>query len=146
MVIIMIKQISVFVENKKGRVYELLKAIAEKNVNMKALSLADTSDFGIVRLVVDDYDNAEAAIKGEGVVMKIGNVIAVAVYDEPGALVNTFSVLADNDIVLEYMYAAAEKFEGKSVIILRCDKPELAEEKLKLNGIKVISQKDMEKL
>ena len=142
----MVKQISVFVENKHGRVMEILQVLAEAKVDIKALSLADTSEFGVMRMIVSDAEKAKEAFKDDGVIMKICNVTAVAVEDTPGALMNTFAILCDNGIATEYMYAFAEKLDGESVIAIRCDKPELAEEKLLSGGVHVLTQQEVEKL
>lgn len=142
----MVKQISVFVENKHGRVMEILQALAEAKVDIKALSLADTSEFGVMRMIVSDDENAKEALKNDGVIMKVAEVTAVAVDDTPGALMNTFAVLCDNNIATEYMYAFAEKMDGKSVIAIRCDNPELAEKELAKGGVHVLNQNEVNAL
>ena len=108
----MVKQISIFVENKPGRVKEILQAIARANVNMKALSLADTTEYGVMRIIVDDCDAVKSALDTEGVIMRVGDIIAIAVEDKVGALTEPFSVLCDNNIPTEYVYAFAEKLDG----------------------------------
>ncbi len=142
----MVRQISVFVENKRGRVKEILQALASANVDIKALSLADTTEFGIMRMIVDDEVAAKEALVADGVVMRVNEITAVAVDDTPGALMNTFGVLDENEIAIEYMYAFAEKLDGMPVIAIRTDSPDLANDKLKAKGIKVLTHDEVNKL
>ena len=142
----MIKQISVFVENRKGKIMEMLKTLADAKINIKAFSLADASDYGIARMVVDSPEKAKKVLNDDGVVMSINDVVAIGVPDEPGALMKTFSILCDNDIEVEYMYAFAEKYNDLSVIALRVDKQELAFDMLKSNGIYVMSPEEVDEM
>ena len=139
----MVKQLSVFIENKPGRLMEVLQALAEKNIDIKALSLADTTEFGIIRMVVSNAEVAKEALNENGVIVRICNVLAVAVNDEPGALMKTIAVLSDNKISVEYMYAFGEKLKNSSVIAIRTDNPELAEEKLSDGGVTVLEHDDI---
>ena len=142
----MVKQISVFIENKPGRLMEMLKAVAKGNIDIKAFSLADTTEFGVARMIVSDAEAAKQAINDEGVIVRICRLITIAVTDEPGALMSALEILKSNDISIEYMYAFAEKLDGASVIAIRTGNQELADEALKKGGIKVLSQADIEKL
>ncbi len=142
----MVKQISVFIENKPGRLMEMLKAVAKDNIDIKAFSLADTTEFGVARMIVSDAEAAKQAINDEGVIVRICSIITIAVPDEPGALMSALEILKSNDISIEYMYAFAEKLDGASVIAIRTGNQELADEALKKGGIKVLSQADIEKL
>lgn len=142
----MVKQISVFVENKFGHAMEILQVLADANVDIKALSLADSTGFGIMRMIVSDENAAKEALTADGVIMRIGEINAVAVEDTPGALMDTFAILCDNEIAIEYMYAFAEKVDNKSVIAIRTDNPVLANEKLKEGGIKVLTHNEIIKL
>lgn len=142
----MVKQISVFIENKPGRLMEMLKAVAKDNIDIKAFSLADTTEFGVARMIVSDAEAAKQAINDEGVIVRICSIITIAVPDEPGALMSALEILKSNDISIEYMYAFAEKLDGASVIAIRTGNQELADEALKKGGIKVLSQVDIEKL
>lgn len=142
----MVKQISVFIENKPGRLMEMLKAVAKDNIDIKAFSLADTTEFGVARMIVSDAEAAKQAINDEGVIVRICSIITIAVPDEPGALMSALEILKSNDISIEYMYAFAEKLDGASVIAIRTGNQELADEVLKKGGIKVLSQADIEKL
>ena len=140
----MVKQISAFVENKPGRLMEILKELAEAKVDLKALSLADTTDFGVIRMVVSDSELAKKVLKEDGVVVRISDVTAVAVPDEPGALLNALQILCDNDIAIEYMYAFGEKLNGSSVIAIRTDSPEKTEQILKDGGVEIPENSEIE--
>lgn len=140
----MVKQISAFVENKPGRLMEILKELAEAKVDLKALSLADTTDFGVIRMVVSDSELAKKVLKEDGVVVRISDVTAVAVPDEPGALLNALQILCDNDIAIEYMYAFGEKLNGSSVIAIRTDFPEKTEQILKDGGVEIPKNSEIE--
>lgn len=133
----MVKQISAFVENKPGRLREILKALADAKVDLKALSLADTTDFGVIRMVVSDNELAKKVLKDDGVVVRITDITAVAVPDEPGALLKTLQILSENEIAIEYMYAFGEKLNGSSVIAIRTDAPEETEQALKNGGVTI---------
>lgn len=142
----MVKQITVFIENKPGRLMEMLKALAKNDIDIKAFSLADTTEFGIARMIVSDENAAKKAIDDEGVVARICNIITIAVPDEPGALMKALEILKNNGISIEYMYAFAEKLDGASVIAIRTDNQELADETLSKGGVEVLNQSDIEKL
>ena len=100
-----LNQISVFVENKPGKLQLLTDALAKNNINMRALSLAETSEFGIVRTIVDDIDKASAVLSEEGFVYTIAKVLGVAIPDEPGGLNRVLNLLSDKGMNIEYMYA-----------------------------------------
>ena len=142
----MLKQISAFVENKPGRLMEILKALASANVDLKALSLADTTDFGVIRMIVSDNELAKKVLKEDGVVVRITDITAVAVPDEPGALLNALKILSDNDIAIEYMYAFGEKLGNSSVIAIRTEDPEKTEQVLRNGGIVIPSDSEIEKM
>lgn len=142
----MLKQISAFVENKPGRLMEILKALASANVDLKALSLADTTDFGVIRMIVSDNELAKKVLKEDGVVVRITDITAVAVPDEPGALLDALNILSDNNIAIEYMYAFGEKLGNSSVIAIRTEDPEKTEEVLKAGGIVIPCNCEIEKM
>ncbi len=133
----MLKQISAFVENKSGRLMEIIRALGNVGVDLKALSLADTTDFGVIRMVVSDDELAKKVLTEDGVVVKISNITAVAVPDEPGALLNALQILTDNDIDIEYMYAFGEKLNDASIIAIRTQSPEKTEQVLKAGGVMI---------
>ena len=129
-----IKQISVFVENKKGRLAAITDILAENDVDISALSLADTSDFGILRLIVDKPDVAQEALTKAGVTVKITDVIAVVMDDVPGGVAQALKVVSDNDISIEYMYACVGKTTGKALMVIRTEDTNRAEKILCENG------------
>ena len=114
-----VKQISVFMENKPGQLAAFTDVISKGGVNLKALSLAEAEDFGIVRVIVDDVYNATSVLKAEGYVFSITDVIAIEIPDEPGALNEMIHVFGDNGVNLEYMYAFAGKKAGVANMIFR---------------------------
>ena len=128
-----VKQISVFIENKTGKLAEVTKYIADNNVNMKALSVADTHDFGILRIICENHSAALNVIKDGGYVATETEVLAVEIPDSPGALAEILEVLAKADIAVEYTYAfLSVKNLGHAYMIFRVDDNEKA--KLALNG------------
>ena len=142
----MVKQLSVFVENKPGRLMEVLRALADSMIDIKALSLADTTEFGIIRMIVSDVDKAKKVLNNDGVVVRVCNVLAVAVNDEPGALMKTFEILSENKISVEYMYAFGEKLGNSSVIAIRTDDMDLAAERLADGGVTILESDDISEM
>ncbi len=128
-------QLSVFVENKVGRLSAVLNVLKDNNIDISALSLADTSEYGILRLVVDKPDEAIVVLKESGVMVKCTQVIAAAIDDAPGGLAYLLSVLSDANVGIEYMYAFIGKAEGKAWTVLRVDDIEGATAVFKKNGI-----------
>ena len=122
----LIKQVSVFIENKVGNLEEVIDAIAENDIDIYALSLADTTDFGILRMIVSDPDKAKAVLKEKGLIVKRTEVIAVTVEDKPGGLTKTLDKMRDNEINIEYMYAFIGKNEKGATVVMKVDKPEEA--------------------
>lgn len=138
-----VKQISVFVENKFGRMAEILNALAEKSIDISALSLADTSEFGILRLIVDKPELAVEVLKAEGVIVKLSDVLAIAVDDTPGGLSKALAVLTEADVVIEYMYAFIGKADGKAMTVIRVDDEPKAIEALKNGGVALLTTEDI---
>lgn len=122
----LIKQVSVFIENKVGNLEEVIDAIAENDIDIYALSLADTTDFGILRMIVSDPDKAKAVLKEKGLIVKRTDVIAVTVEDKPGGLTKTLDKMRDNEINIEYMYAFIGKNEKGATVVMKVDKPDEA--------------------
>jgi hypothetical protein len=116
---VVIQQLSVFIENKPGRLVEVTDLLAQHQVDIIALSLADTSDFGVLRLIVDKPAAAQTALKEGGLIVKITDVLAVAMQDQPGGLSTVLHHLTDASISVEYMYAFVGKREGKAVVVMR---------------------------
>lgn len=138
-----IKQISIFLENKKGRLYEALKALAEKGINIRALSIADTSEFGILRLIVSDPEKAKEILEKNEFTVKITNVIAIAIKDKPGGLAEALKFLYDADINVEYIYAFVEKSAEKAVVVLRTENLDKTISILQEKGIVLLSWDDV---
>lgn len=129
------KQLSVFVENKVGRLSAVLNVLKDNNIDISALSLADTSEYGILRLVVDRPDEAVEALKASGVMVKCTQVIAAAMEDAPGGLAHLLELLSNANVGIEYMYAFIGKDEGKAWTVLRVDDIDIATEVFKKNNI-----------
>ena len=122
----LIKQVSVFIENKVGNLEEVIDAIAENDIDIYALSLADTTDFGILRMIVSDPDKTKEVLKQKGLIVKRTDVIAVTVEDKPGGLTKTLDKMRDNEINIEYMYAFIGKNEKGATVVMKVDKPDEA--------------------
>jgi hypothetical protein len=134
-----VEQISIFIENKSGRLAEVARVLGEQGVNIRALSLADTSDFGILRLLVDNTDAAQAILKENGFTVNKTEVVAVEVPDEPGGLYNILQVLDTAKINVEYMYAFVERNAGNAVIIFRFDDVDNAIATLSSEGVSILT-------
>lgn len=132
-----IKQLSIFVENKVGRLQSIIDALGENNINISALSIADTTDFGILRIIVDNPDKAKLVLKGMGVISKTTDVIAVYIDDRSGGLAKVLKIVTDAGIGIEYMYAFLGRTEGKALMVLKADDEAATESVLSQNGIAV---------
>jgi hypothetical protein len=133
-----VKQISVFLENKSGRLLELTRCLGEAGVNIRALCVADTSDFGVVRLIVNDPDRAQKVLHDSEFTVKEANVIAVEVADVPGGLSSVMEPLVQQDMNIEYLYCFLEKAAEKAIVIIRVEEAEQAIGALKLTGLRVV--------
>ena len=133
-----VEQISVFLENKAGRLAEVTRIIAEANINIRALSLADTSDFGILRLIVNDNNRAKAELKKAGFTVAKTDVVAVEVSDRPGGLHHILRILQKANVNVEYMYAFVQQSGANAVLIFRFDNLGEALRILKDNNVQVI--------
>lgn len=133
-----VQQISIFIENKSGRLAEVTRAIGEAGVNILALSLADTNDFGILRLIVDQTDLAKSTLKEKGFTVNKTDVVAVEVPDRPSGLYSILAILDQGLVNVEYMYAFVERQGGNAVIIFRFDNPEEAIQVLLRAGVNVL--------
>lgn len=138
-----IKQLSVFVENKPGRLAQITSDLGEHNVDIRALSISDTRDFGILRLITDRPDEAERVLKAAGYTVSLTQVIAIGVEDKPGGLSKAMRVLLDNHISVDYMYAFLSKTERPASVILRVSDNDTAAKVLRDNGIKVLENEEV---
>jgi hypothetical protein len=139
----LIQQISVFIENQPGRLTEVVDVLANSQVDITALSLADTSDFGILRLIVDKPEVARAALRESGFIVKATEVLAVAMNDAPGGLASVLHTVTDAGITIEYMYAFVGKREGKAVVVMRVDQLDAAIEALRNDARTLVSARDI---
>ena len=139
----LIKQISVFVENKSGRLSDILNVIGKNGIDISALSIADTTDFGIVRMIVNDPDKAAEILKSNNLVVKVTDVIALAVADKPGGLAGEIEKLKHAGISIEYMYAFIGKSDKGALVIVRVENPEKALEVLKDENVTVVSPEEV---
>lgn len=137
-----LRQISVFVENRKGRLYHISKIIADAGVDLRALCVADTQDFGILRCVVSDVDAACAALEEARVAFSVTEVLGVEVSDVPGGLEGLLQILCNAGTHVEYLYSFAGAGRG-AVIIFHVDDMEAAEELLRQSGVETITEKSL---
>ena len=139
----LVEQIAVFLENKSGRLAEITAVLAENNINIRALSVADTADFGILRLIVDKVEKAKEVLKENGFTVGKTNVIAVEVDDKTGGLARVLQSIKDAGINVEYMYAFVNKTGENAVLIFRFEKMEEAIETLQKDGFTIISREQI---
>lgn len=138
-----IKQLSVFVENTQGRLADITAKLAEANIDIRALSLADTTDFGILRLIVDKPEEAVLILKESGLTVSLTNVIAIGIDDTPGGFAKAVRVLANSDISIEYLYAFVSRSDNLAYVILRVEDNDKAVKVLTDGGIPVVGQEDI---
>ena len=141
-----VEQISIFIENKSGRLAEITRILGDASINIRALSLADTSDFGILRLIVNDAEKAKSVLKEKGFTVNKTEVIAVEVPDQPGGLSIILQALDADQINVEYMYGFVEKFTDKAILVFRFEDINKAQKVLSDNGIKIVAKKEIEGL
>lgn len=141
-----VQQISIFVENKSGRLAEVTDILAKNGINIRALSLADTVDFGILRLIVNDLEKAVSLLKSNGFTVNTNEVVAVVVPDRPGGLASILSALQGKGINVEYMYAFVQRSEGNAVLIFRFDDVGKAVSALQAAGVRVMGGDDVQAL
>ena len=142
----MLKQLTVFVENKQGTLVDITDTLATNGVNLRALSIADTQDFGLLRLIVNDNDTASAALQEKGYILKITEVIGVKIGDQPGKLSKALSVLAEAGVNVEYLYAFMARTEKHAYVVLRPTDNAAAETALEAAGFHMITEADIDKL
>ena len=142
----LIKQLSVFLENKKGRLCAAVDVLAQNGIDISALSLADTAEFGVLRLIVDDPRAAQKALAASGVTVCLTDVVAVAMEDVPGGSVGILRLLSEAGINVEYLYACVGKVSGQALMVLRVDDEEAAESLLRQNGLDKVRPGDIYRL
>lgn len=138
-----VKQISVFLENKPAKLAQIAAILSQNEINLRAMSLADAQDFGIVRLIADDIYNASTILKDNGFVITVKDVLAIQVEDKPGSLTKILKILGDNDINMEYMYAFTSHDTGCASFIMKVNDEKKAVEVLQKNQARLLSQEEL---
>ena len=141
-----IKQLSVFVENKQGSMVSITDILSKQNINIRALSVAETQDFGMLRLIVNDTAAAEKILTDEGYLIKVNDVVGVKIGDTPGKLSAALSVLNENKINMDYLYAFMSRTEKHAYVVIRVEDNAAAEKALEDAGYHIITDADVNKL
>jgi len=141
-----VEQISIFLENKSGRLAEVMGVLYEAGINIRALYLADTADFGILRLIVNDTEKACKALKENGFTVEKTKVVAIEVPDKPGGLSSILDTIKDEGINVEYMYAFVEKSGENAIVIFRFDELEKSIDVLRKSGVKIMEGEELSAL
>jgi len=141
-----ISQLSIFLENRKGRLADVCSLLGEKGINIRALTIAETESFGVLRVVVDKSSEALELLKNNGFTANRTDVVAVEVQDKPGGLATVLRVLSENEVNVEYMYGFVEKFSDKALLVLRVEDIAAAQKVLTANGMNIVTEKDIQEL
>lgn len=141
-----VKQLSIFMENRAGRLAEIARLLGDAGINIRALSLADTSDFGILRLIVNDVEKAQRVLRNANMTVSLTDVIAVEIPDRPGGLAGVLEPLREAGLNVEYMYAFVEKATDKAVVIFRFEDIPAAIAALQRAGISILPAETVYKL
>ena len=141
-----IKQVSVFAENRSGGILDVIKALGENQVDIRALSVADTQGFGILRLIVDDVDKARKVLSDNGTIFSITEVVGVKVPDSPGGLASVLTLMAEHTINVEYLYAFVSVSGSSAYVVLRVQDNDQAIRILTEGGIELVSEADIASL
>jgi len=138
-----ITQISVFLENRQGRLYDVCSVLGNNGINIRALTIAETESFGVLRIVVDKSDAAVKLLRDNQFVANLTDVVAIEVADQPGGLAAILNVLAENNVNIEYMYGFVEKFSDKALLVMRFEDTDFAQEILTKHDIRIVAEKDI---
>ena len=138
-----IKQLSVFVENRRGKMAEIIDTLAANGIDLRAITLADTSEFGLLRVIVSDPDKAFALLKGAGMVVRLSDVVAFGMTDKPGEFSKATRLIADEGVDLEYLYTLASPKKDEAVIIVQLDQPGAGISALRGGGFRIISPEEI---
>lgn len=141
-----ITQISVFLENRKGRLSDVCSLLGSNGVNIRALTIAETESFGVLRIVVDKSDSAIKLLRENQFVANFTDVVAIEVPDQPGGLASVLKVFADNNVNIEYMYGFVEKFSDKALLVMRFEDTDFAQQVLAKHNVSVVTEKEIEGL
>lgn len=139
-----IKQISVFMENRPGRLAEITRVLAENNIDMRAINIADTTDFGILRMIVSEPDRAEKVLRDNNMTASITDVIAISIDDKIGSFSDVMSILEQGNISVEYIYSFIGEKSAKAGIVIRTNNGEKALELFEKNGVNILSPADLD--
>lgn len=142
----LVKQISVFLENKIGRLAEITELLGENKINIRALAIADTTEFGILRLIVDDPQKTQNVLKKKGFAAKQTDVIVVQVKDKPGGLANILRVLQKSGVNVEYLYAFVKQSGEDAFVVFRIENSDKALKELQEEGVRILKPEDIYKL
>lgn len=134
-----IKQLSIFIENRVGRLQAIMDTLSENGINIRALSIAETTEFGILRIITPDVEKAKKVLRDVDVISKITDVIAVYIDDKAGGLAKMLKAITDAEINVEYMYAFLGRTEGKALMVLKADDEAKAEKALLASGMELAS-------
>ena len=135
-----IRQLSVFVENKKGSLHEITDVLAKEGIDLRSMCVADTNDFGIVRIITNEPERAAEILKKQGHAANVREITAFAVPDTPGRLARTLNILESSGVNIEYMYALVTSQVGKAYTVMRTDDNEVTESILRRNGIEILDE------
>jgi hypothetical protein len=141
-----VEQISIFLENKSGRLAEVTSVLSEAGINIRALYLADTADFGILRLIVNDTEKSRQVLKDHGFTVEKTKVVAIEVPDRPGGLSNILNTIKEEGINVEYMYAFVEKSGENAIVIFRFDELERSIDILRQAGVRIMGGEELSAL
>jgi hypothetical protein len=137
-------QLSVFVENKPGQLKAVCQALSAADLNIQTMTLADTKEFGIVRMILHDWERAQSVLQQAGFVVVVSEVLALAVEDRPGGLTEVLSLIEEANLNIEYMYAFTFGHQNKAILVFRFDNADTALEQLKAKGVNVVGGVDLE--
>ncbi|MDO4732006.1 MAG: ACT domain-containing protein [Bacillota bacterium] len=138
-----IKQLSIFVENSPGRMISIIRILEENHIDIRALSLSDTSDFGILRLIVSSPEHACEALRAKGSTVRITEVLGIGITDQPGGLGQAVQLLSEQNINIEYMYAFTSPYNNNAYVILRVEENEAAAAVLQAGGVELLTPEDV---
>ncbi len=142
----MIKQISIFATNKPGQVVKVTDALSQENIDIRAMCVADTQDFGIIRLIVNNTQKAKDALSSHKCIVQITNVVGIKIADKPGSTKQALEILSKNGINIDYMYAFVTKSKEYAYFVMRVENPEEAEKVLSENGVELVTQEEVENI
>ncbi len=143
MIYMSVKQISIFMENRPGRISAVTRLLGDNGIDIRAMSLADTTDFGILRVVVNDADKCMSVLSNAGFSARATNVVAAALEDKPGGLASVMETLYENNIGVEYMYSFITREDGKAYVMLRVDDNDFTSSVLTEKGFKLLEESDL---